>query len=427
MTTSNQRRTHLLITLSAKLAFALHTSSVTSFISALTPSPLPLPSWRTGSLKYQSQLISVSEFSAIKKNYSRRPYAPNYRTFTQQSKLQLVNNSNSNRGSDTNKSSNPAPTRKANVRLTQTNEIYASNQLSPLDAFLLNLTSDRTSLLLGSLGILILFVNRFVSFPDPGLENGGIAVDAGSFSVWEASRSRVDLLGVFAAGSVLLNGITKLDVTSVEAERVVLEGIRLEGVFWNEGEMQKVVSGEENENESIAFRSTVEWALSSFVKCSPAQTAVLLTTTTNNHWTPLAMAGVAPSNPTQRISIPSNVVSSTPILDRMLSSRQKAGNIQGGTVAGSKVSSSSKERIGSESYLPTLQALPGRVEFTYLPGNAQEALVLPVLVNHESDEGDDKRQFAIVLGGDKAKSFSPRDVAWCREIAAWIGESVMEH
>ena len=31
-----------------------------------------------------------------------------------------------------------------------------------------------------------------------------------------------------------------------------------------------------------------------------------------------------------------------------------------------------------ESYLPTLQALPGKVEFTYLPSNAQEALLLPV-------------------------------------------------
>ncbi|KAL7471893.1 hypothetical protein ACHAXS_012212 [Conticribra weissflogii] len=425
MTSANQRRTHfLIVTLSTKFALALHGLSVASFISTLTPStsPSPSPSWRTsGSLKYQRQL------SAIEYAFSSCLYAPKHRTFTRQSKLQLVNNSNSNQENDTIEKSNFAPTRKANVRLTQINEIYASNQLSPFDAFLLNLTSDRTSLLLGSLGIFILFVNRLVSFPDPSLEIGGNAVDAGSFSVWEASRSRVDLLGVFAAGSVLLNGITKLDVTSVEAERVPLEGVRLEGVFWNEGEMQKVESEGGNENESVTFKVTVEWALSSFLKCSPAQTAVLLTTTRNNIWIPLAMAGVVPSNPNQRTSIPSSIVSSTPILDRMLSSRQKAGNIQGGTVAGSKPSSSSKNRMGNESYLPTLQALPGRVEFTYLPGNAQEALVLPVLVNHDNDDGDDKRQFAIVLGGDKAKSFSPRDISWCREIAAWIGDSVMEN
>jgi hypothetical protein len=30
----------------------------------------------------------------------------------------------------------------------------------------------------------------------------------------------------------------------------------------------------------------------------------------------------------------------------------------------------------------------------------------------------------VVLGGDTAKSFAPRDIAWCKEIASWIGELV---
>ena len=86
---------------------------------------------------------------------------------------------------------------------------------------------------------------------------------------------------------------------------------------------------------------------------------------------------------------------------------------------------SSGKRGPKESYLPTLQALPGRVEFAYLPPNVQEALVLPVPRPEEwSGDGDDGRYYAVVLGGDTAKSFAPRDVAWCRKVASWIDEVV---
>ena len=307
--------------------------------------------------------------------------------------------------------------RKANVRFTSSNTNnnpnYATNQLSPIDSLLLNLTSDRTSLLLGSLGILILLINRLVSFPEQGVDS----VDT-SFSVWEASRSRIDLLGVFAAGSVLLNGISKLDVTSVQAERVALEGVSSEGgVVWNE---DTILPG----GNQGSFESTVEWALLSSLKCSPARTAVLLTTSTetnnanNNHrWTPIAMAGILPIDPQLRTSIPTRVAS-TPILNRML--QTKDGKvIKGGSVAGSDLT---RKRGGpNESYLPTLQALPGRVEFTYLPLNAQEVLVLPVPIEKKGGNSNTQRHYAVVLGGDTAKSFTPRDIAWCREIASWIG------
>jgi len=83
------------------------------------------------------------------------------------------------------------------------------SNLSIIDQILLSLTSDRTSLLLGSIGIAVLLLNRLLTFPDDN-------------AIYETSRSRIDLLGVFASGSVLLNGITKLDVTSVRAERVLL-------------------------------------------------------------------------------------------------------------------------------------------------------------------------------------------------------------
>ena len=227
------------------------------------------------------------------------------------------------------------------------------------------------------------------------------------------------MLGVFAAGSVLLNGITKLDVESAQAERVVLEGVKEDTVIWNEG--SATIEKEMGEN----FQSTVEWALSSFLKCSPARTAVLLTTQSSNanqRWIPLAMAGILPSDPQLRSMIPDEV-KGTPILDRML---REDDSIKGGTVGGAEVVGASKQsrRGPKESYLPTLQALPGKVEFTYLPANAQEALILPVTRPSGNDGENVGWYYAVVLGGDTAKSFAPRDIAWCKEIASWIGELV---
>jgi hypothetical protein len=264
--------------------------------------------------------------------------------------------------------------------------------ISTIDSILLNITSDRTSLLLGMVGIVILLLNRIISFPED--------------ATYEASRSRIDLLGVFAAGSVLLNGITKLDVESVTAEQVALEGVNEGRVVWYNDDFEY----------NDGNRATVEWTLSSLIKCSPARTAVMLgkIQKEGERWVPLAMTGILPSDTSLRTSLRTN---STPILDRML---RDDGSIKGGTVGGTEVIGSQKKRKGpNESYLPTLQALPGKIEFSYLPSNAQEALLLPVPPSSSTDKVDGCR-YAIVLGGDTAKSFAPRDISWCKEIASWL-------
>ena len=306
-------------------------------------------------------------------------------------------------------------TSKANVsfstRKSNNSSGNSPSNLSPIDQFLISLTSDRTSLLLGSVGILILLLNRLLSFPEDAIN--------------EASRSRIDLLGVFAAGSVLLNGITKLDVESVRADQVLLEGINQDNVLWaDEDQLMRAQLQTMDDN----FRSTVEWALQSFLRCSPARSAILLAISpqTNRRWTPLARVGVLPLDSQSSRSSIQNIASiNTPILDRMLRDND---NIKGGTVGGTEVGGArGANRNGpKESYLPTLQALPGKVEFTYLPSNAQEALILPVSRPERNGavRDDDGWKYAVVLGGDTAKSFAPRDIAWCKEIASWIGELV---
>lgn len=328
----------------------------------------------------------------------------NQRIIPSSSSTQLCSGANNDDDTQSNKQSSFLSTSKANVSFTSNtnNNGNAPSNLSPIDQLLVTLTSASTSLLLGSVGIILLLLNRLISFPEDAM--------------YEASRSRIDLLGVFAAGSVLLNGITKLDVESVQADRVALEGVNEENVVWIEGnEANDNAAAGKNEN----FRSTVEWALASFLKCSPARTAVLLAANPKDdrRWAPLATAGILPSDARLRSAIP---VPNTPVLDRML--RDDDG-IKGGTVGGTEVAGSATSRKGpKESYLPTLQALPGRVEFTYLPPNAQEALLLPV-TRPEGNENDG-RYYAVVLGGDTAKSFAPRDIAWCKEIASWIGDCV---
>ena len=219
-----------------------------------------------------------------------------------------------------------------------------------LDFVLSLIISDVGSIVLGLLGLIICVAHRLANTDSLSADTMG-------------QETRADLLAVFASGAVLLNGISKLDVTSALAESVVLDGETLAKPIFNE---------------AVNREKDVTWALESVLAATPANTAVLLSLR-DDSWSILALAGVVPRDPVLRLA-------STPILDRFRKDSSK------------------------ESYLPTLQALPGRVEFTYLPLNTQGALLVPV--NETS---------ALVLGTNTAKSFTPRDVAWCLSIASRIG------
>jgi len=190
------------------------------------------------------------------------------------------------------------------------------------------LLSDVSSIALGSLGLSVTVFYRLSSL-DVELDPTG-------------RESRSYLLAAFACLAVLLNGVSKLDVTSADAERVALEGIKVE---------------------------PEDWALRGLLEATPAETAAILDH--DETWNLKMQAGLCVD-----IGVPVR----TPVLDRFLSD-------------------------GGETYLPTLQALPGKVEFAFLPRNTQEVLVVPM----------GKR--VLVLGSGKAKSFTPKDIAWCRVVA----------
>jgi hypothetical protein len=245
---------------------------------------------------------------------------------------------------------------------------------NPLDQVLAWLSSDVVSIVLGSLGLLAVIIHRLV------------LLDASSASAdMLTSETRADLLAVFACGSVLLDGVTRLDVTTALAESVILEGNLL-----SEPEINLDNAGELEDGSDT--KASLSWALNSLLSATPAQTAIVLTRNTTGQWKIHSRAGVVPASPSSSYNTTMlQVPEKSPILDRVGSTGNR-----------------------KETYLPTLQALPGRLEFTYLPTNTQLALLIPTTM---SDDG-----CVLVLGSNRAKSFSPRDIAWSRVIAERLGE-----
>jgi Cofactor assembly of complex C subunit B, CCB2/CCB4 len=257
----------------------------------------------------------------------------------------------------------------ATVRFTSFSESKLPST-SPIDTIFYWITSDIGSIILGGIGLFLLLVGRLA------LDRSNDPVD---FEV-TGEQTRTNLLAVFAIGSVLLNGLSKLDVQSVLAEKVDLVG--------------GIVSEPIVKNRDINVdNKSVSWVLSSIVTATPANTAILLIYLEDmKKWKPVAYVGVVPPN---LLSDDPNLPTETPIMDRMI--RLPTSN--------------AKSR---QSYLPTLQALPGRTEFTnnLLPPNTQAALLLPLALS-----GPTTSVATLLLGSNQARSFTPRDIAWCQTAA----------
>jgi Cofactor assembly of complex C subunit B, CCB2/CCB4 len=274
-------------------------------------------------------------------------------------------------------------------------EFTASN---PVDAALSWVTSDVGSLVMGLVGLVLLLASRLVSGSS---SSSSELYDNVEFSSTLATttamgeETRANLLAVFAIGTVLLNGLSRLDVQSVLAEAVVLQGTLV----------TEPVLLFDNANAVADDSTLLSWTLASIAAATPASTAILMVHS-SGRWQPMAYTGVVhPNLPILDDTVTMNPA--TPILDRFLRNElrnelQTEGGLQ-----------------RSESYLPTLQALPGKTEFTnsLLPPNAQAALLLPVALVPAANE-EPYRQAVLLLGSNQARSFTPRDIAWCQTVIA---------
>lgn len=251
----------------------------------------------------------------------------------------------------------------------KTSDDDSSSLANPLDRLLTLVASDAFSIVSGIIGLLAVVVYRWNLVL---ADSGRAAAEALTY------QTRTDLLAVLASGSVLLNGVTKLDVTTALAESVVLEGTTLP-----EPELVETAVG------SSSGSGTLTWALEALLSATPAKTAILIANV-DDRWSIQCRSGVVPLSPSSL-----TITEKTPILERV------------GSPNNSK-----------ETYLPTLQALPGRTELTYLPNNTQMAVLIPIKSSSSS------KNSVLVLGGNTAKSFTPRDIAWSRIIAEKLGENL---
>jgi hypothetical protein len=262
---------------------------------------------------------------------------------------------------------NSSDSKKARVRFSGASDSKTASVSNPIDFALSWIVSDLGSIVVGLSGIVMLLVGRLI------LDADVTVTDAEAMT----GSTRSNLLAVFACVAVLLNGLVKLDVESTTAESVELQGSR-----WPVTNLQQDPNSE------------LVWALDSLLKATSAETAILLEQN-RRQWNIDSFAGIVPwsltSNPISLATI------STPILDRCLKQARESQSFQ-------------------ETYLPTLQALPGKTEFIYMPVNTQAILLLPFLVG--------ERPMILVLGSNRARSFTPRDIAWCQLLTSRLAETI---
>ena len=182
------------------------------------------------------------------------------------------------------------------------------------------------------------------------------------------SQSRTDLLGVAAIAGLVLNSLSSLDVTSRDADAVVLEGVRGRGLS---------PAIQPGGSLSGAFEVST-WALEGLLANTPAATAVLV-------WRGIVLVrqGMIPRAPLSPEAAAAAAVGSGPIARQAKEERKPL-------------------------YLASLQALPGRVEFTSSPGGGpgvlppnSQSLVVVAVGSHGT----------LLLAADRARAFAPEDLA----------------
>lgn len=320
---------------------------------------------------------------------TRPPKAPKSQSHILSTNKCLVSLRSSNSDDE---SSSTTTKSKAKVRFS-TSKVSSPGEASNsnlLDSILSWISTDVGSVILGFSGLIALLVGRLLLSSLSSDDTIASSPDA------QSEETRANLLAVFATGAVLLNGISKLDVESALAPLVELSGQKLS---------EPVYVGVD---ESQSTAAQIGWTLKALLAATPAQSAVLLATTlhpfSNSNvkspssvgWQVVALAGIVPS-------VSPSLPTGTAILDRFRNSATESTD---------------------ETYLPTLQALPGRTEFTYLPPNTQAVLLVPVRLQQQSIDGRDTVTYALVLGGNRARVFTPKDISWCQSVAQRLGRDL---
>lgn len=193
-------------------------------------------------------------------------------------------------------------------------------------------------LLVGSIGVTTLLLNRILT----GLE----AVTDG--------QSRADLIGVVATSGVLLDWLSNQEIERRERDPVALAGYALKTTEISQIPVE------------VVTRPVIAWFIDSVMAINFITSVHVILDDAF-----VARAGVVGYDDRNM----THDFAKMPILSGVITSRKQV-------------------------YLPDLQILPGKVEFTYLPLNCQSVLIVPM----KDLSG------VIVVGTNKAKCFDLKDI-----------------
>ena len=204
------------------------------------------------------------------------------------------------------------------------------------------------SLWAGVIGILIILFNR-------------LSIDLEKVT---DIQSRADLISLIACSALLLNALSEQDISARDRDAVPLVGFSLK---------EPLLSNSNTESSN----KLITWLIQSALSTTPAKSVHVII-----NGKVAGRGGVIGNGDNKSDIINTNNMS---ILNKALDNKE-------------------------EVYLPDLQILPGKVEFTYLPINAQSVLVLPLTFKENSKN-------AIIISTNQAKVFKLNDLARVRVLA----------
>ena len=231
-----------------------------------------------------------------------------------------------------------------------------SSTSSILDSALSILRSETLSIVLGSTLLLALVCNRL--FTEDLYD----------------SQSRTDLIAVLSAGGLLLNGISLQDITSKEADIVEISGEKYTHILDMELIAEKT-------------RTYLVWFLDSIQSIFPNVASILVYYDGKT----IVKHGLLPALPSS-ISLKD---------DQSAKLNNKQSNVDVKLILKKALNKElDSTGLSLETYIPDLQVLPGKIEFTYLPENTQAVVIQPF----KNQKG------MLIFGLDKKRAFSPRDI-----------------
>jgi hypothetical protein len=233
----------------------------------------------------------------------------------------------------------------SSLHQTSKNSVQDGKSTSPVDA----INNSKLSLGVGITGLLILFATRVLTLGD----------------VVSDIQSRSDIITTIACSALLLNALSETDIVAKDREPVSLVGHYIKGRPFIYDKLDQKV------------KRAIRWAVVTILNNTPCTSVHVI----QNDMI-LGAGGITGS---YRINDDEPIdLGNMPVLRRCQST-------------------------GEEVYLPDLQVIPGKVEFTYLPINCQSVMLLPV--NNDALTG-----VAIVVGTNQAKVLRQNDLNRIRNV-----------